>query len=375
MPDARHVTPQTGDVLLLVGTMKGAFLLRADPARASSGKWAARTFPAARSTPWPTTAATDAIASGPARTACIGARCSGRATTSARTWTNPEEANVKFPEGTEAALKNIWQIVPGRESEPGHALLRRRAGGAVRVERRRRFVEARGRALEPSAATEVAARRRRALPAHDPARSRRRARIRVAISTAGMYVTEDGRRDVAALEPGRARASSSPTSIRSSASASTRSCSRRAGPERMFLQNHWGLYRSDDRGETWTDIANGVPSDFGFAMGIHPDDPDCGLDRAAGVGPVPLHAGRKAARLPDATTRARAGKPMTEGLPQDDAYETVLRDAMAVDPLAPAGVYFGTRSGKLFGSADEGETLVRAGRRACPRSSRSRQST
>ena len=43
----------------------------------------------------------------------------------------------------------------------------------------------------------------------------------------------------------------------------------------MFLQNHWGLYRSDDRGESWTDIANGVPSDFGFAMAIHPENPDC----------------------------------------------------------------------------------------------------
>jgi hypothetical protein len=47
---------------------------------------------------------------------------------------------------------------------------------------------------------------------------------------------------------------------------------------------------------------------------------------------------------------------MTEGLPQNDAYETVLRDAMAVDPLSPVGVYFGTRSGKLYGSADEGDT-------------------
>ena len=78
-------------------------------------------------------------------------------------------------------------------------------------------------------------------------------------------------------------------------------------PDRMFLQNHWGLYRSDDRGETWTDIANGVPSDFGFAMAVHPTDPDTRVDRAAGVGRIPLHAGRKAARLPHRRTRARSG--------------------------------------------------------------------
>ncbi len=47
---------------------------------------------------------------------------------------------------------------------------------------------------------------------------------------------------------------------------------------------------------------------------------------------------------------------MTDGLPQHDAYETVLRDAMAVDALQPAGVFFGTRSGKLFGSSDEGQS-------------------
>src|SRR5260370_16555633 len=43
---------------------------------------------------------------------------------------------------------------------------------------------------------------------------------------------------------------------------------------RLFAQNHWGLYRSDDAGDSWQDIARGVPSDFGFAMAMHPHDPD-----------------------------------------------------------------------------------------------------
>lgn len=121
----------------------------------------------------------------------------------------------------------------------------------------------------------------------------------------------------------------------------------------MFLQNHWGLYRSDDRGESWTDVANGVPSDFGFAMAIHPQDPDCAWI-------VPLESDEfrctpegklRVYRTRDAGRRWEA---MTGGLPQKNALETVLRDCMAVDSLDPAGVYFGTRSGKLFGSPDEG---------------------
>ena len=51
---------------------------------------------------------------------------------------------------------------------------------------------------------------------------------------------------------------------------------------------------------------------------------------------------------------ARSWQPMTRGLPQKDAFETVLRDALCTDTLPRAGVYFGTRSGKLFGSRDGG---------------------
>jgi photosystem II stability/assembly factor-like uncharacterized protein len=128
-----------------------------------------------------------------------------------------------------------------------------------------------------------------------------------------------------------------------------------AKPERMVLQNHWGLYRTDDRGETWTDIANGVPSDFGFALAAHPEDPD-----TAWI--VPLEADMfrctpEGKLRPYRTRNAGASwDALTAGLPQDGAYETVLRDALAVDSLDRVGVYFGTRSGKIFGSTDEGDS-------------------
>lgn len=126
-------------------------------------------------------------------------------------------------------------------------------------------------------------------------------------------------------------------------------------PERLFLQNHWGLYRSDNGAENWVDIANGVPSDFGFVMLVHPRDPDC-------VYTIPVESDQFRCacdgRLRVYRTRNQGAswEPLMRGLPQKRAYETVLRDAMATDSLDPVGIYFGTRSGQLFGSRDEGRT-------------------
>ena len=188
-------------------------------------------------------------------------------------------------------------------------------------------------------------------------------RMRIAISTAGMYVTDDGGATWRPSNQG-VRAEFLPDKhpefgqcVHKVAQATTR-------PERMFLQNHWGLYRSDDRGESWTDIANGVPSDFGFAM-AHPSArsrhaPGSCRSSRTGSAARPKASCASTARA----TPARSWEPMTNGLPQEDAYETVLRDALAVDALDPAGVYFGTRSGKLFGSARRRGELGGAGRRA-----------
>ena len=133
-------------------------------------------------------------------------------------------------------------------------------------------------------------------------------------------------------------------------------------PEQFFLQNHWGLYRSDDAGDSWQDVAHGVPSDFGFCLGVHPRDPDMAFI-------VPLHSDGFRC-TPDGKLRVyrtrdagASWQPLTRGLPQKDAFETVVRDAMSLDGLDPAGVYFGTRSGKLYGSRDEGRSweLLREG--------------
>jgi photosystem II stability/assembly factor-like uncharacterized protein len=123
----------------------------------------------------------------------------------------------------------------------------------------------------------------------------------------------------------------------------------------MFLQHHFGLYRSDDGGDTWREASKGVPSDFGFPMAMHPHDSDT-------VYIVPLQADEfrcpPEGKLRVYRTRdgARSWKPLTRGLPQKDCYDTVLRDAMAVDEQDPAGVYFGTRNGRLYASRDEGES-------------------
>ena len=117
------------------------------------------------------------------------------------------------------------------------------------------------------------------------------------------------------------------------------------------LQNHWGLYRSDDAAETWRDIANGVPSDFGFPMVMHPRNPDCVY-----ILPVESDEFRctPEGRLRVYRTRnaGASWEAMTRGLPQKGAFETVLRDAMTTDSLDPAGIYFGTRGGVLWGSVD-----------------------
>jgi photosystem II stability/assembly factor-like uncharacterized protein len=124
---------------------------------------------------------------------------------------------------------------------------------------------------------------------------------------------------------------------------------------RLFQQNHCGMYRSEDGGKTWESIEAGLPSSFGFPVAVHPRDPNT-------LYLVPLNGDTAGRYPPDAKaavwrTRDRGDtwQDLREGLPQR-AYFAVLRQAMATDRLDPAGVYFGTNTGTLFASRDEGDS-------------------
>lgn len=127
-------------------------------------------------------------------------------------------------------------------------------------------------------------------------------------------------------------------------------------PNRLYQQNHCGMYRSDDGGRNWECIEEGLPSTFGFPAAAHPRDPNR-------VYLAPLNGDSVGRFMPEgraaiwrSSDSGHSWNDGRKGLPQESAYFGVLRQAMATDRMDPAGVYFGTGSGELYASADEGDT-------------------
>jgi photosystem II stability/assembly factor-like uncharacterized protein len=126
-------------------------------------------------------------------------------------------------------------------------------------------------------------------------------------------------------------------------------------PDRLYQQNHCGMYRSDDAGLHWTSIEQGLPSSFGFPAATHPRDP-------ATLYLLPLNGDIAGRYVPDGKAavwrtrdRGESWEALRDGLPQHNTFFGVLRQAMATDRLDPAGVYFGTNTGALYASGDEGD--------------------
>jgi len=126
-------------------------------------------------------------------------------------------------------------------------------------------------------------------------------------------------------------------------------------PNVLFMQKHWDVMRSDDAGDSWTEVSGNLPSDFGFPIEIHAHEPDT-------VYVVPIKSDSEhfppdgKLRVYRSRTGGNEWEALTRGLPQRNCYVNVLRDAMAVDSLDACGVYFGTTGGQIYASADSGDT-------------------
>ena len=342
--------PKDGSVLLMVGTTKGAFLLSSDASR-KRWKLSPPQLPghvvyamaydgrAGRHRIW--TSATH-WAFGPTLRS---------SDDFGKNWTGPEATPVKFPEDTGAALKQIWQIAPGPASqpdtiycgvEPAALFVSRDAGATWSLVRglwnhphRPKWNPGNGGLCMHTVLPHPA----------DPKK------VMIAVSAAGVYRTEDGGASWTVSNKG-IRADFQPEKYPEFGQCVHKVDRHASRPETFFLQNHGGLYRSDDSGATWKDIGKGVPSDFGFPMVVSPAAPDTAyifpLEQEMRCGPD----GK--VRVYRTKNGGRSWEALTKGLPQDHAYETVLRDAMAADSFKTTGIYFGTRSGKVYASANDG---------------------
>ena len=277
-----------------------------------------------------------------------------------------QASGLALPEGGGQALERIWTIVAGEADgllyaggDPG-VLFESRDGGATWELNRALWEHPTHKDWRPGGG---------GLCLHSivtwPGDPRR---LAVAVSAAGVWLSDDGgeswRRGNRGLVPRYLPEDTPEDEIALCVHRLHRSPVR---PERMFLQFHGGVYRSDDAGESWTAIADGLPSDFGFPLAIDPADPDSAYviplaadsDRVTPGGSVRVYETRDAG----ATWAPRGG----DGLPSEHAYLTVLREAL---DWAGAGdgleLYFGATNGDVFGSGDAGSSWFGAATRLPP---------
>jgi len=181
-----------------------------------------------------------------------------------------------------------------------------------------------------------------------------RERIFVAISAAGAFRTDDGGTTWKPINRGlHSQYIPDPT-------AEVGHCVHHvaqhpANPNLLYMQKHWDVMRSEDAGDTWHEVSGNLPTDFGFVIDVHPHEPET-------IYVVPIKSDGEhfppegKLRVYRSRTGGNEWEALTKGLPQENCYVNVLRDAMAVDSLDQCGVYFGTTGGQVYASPDAGDS-------------------
>jgi photosystem II stability/assembly factor-like uncharacterized protein len=180
-------------------------------------------------------------------------------------------------------------------------------------------------------------------------------RIYVAISAAGAFRTDDGGLTWKPINRGLKSQYELPDPDAEVGHCVHRIALHPSRPDVLFMQKHWDIMRSDNAGDQWSEVSGNLPTDFGFPIDVHAHEPET-------IYVVPITSD-SLHYPPDGKLRVYRSKsggnewePLTKGLPQQDCYVNVLRDAMAVDTLDTCGVYFGTTGGQVYCSPDGGDS-------------------
>ncbi|MDN5852798.1 MAG: exo-alpha-sialidase [Actinomycetia bacterium] len=276
-----------------------------------------------------------------------------------KTWKGEEASAVAFPKDTGSSLERVWQLAPGPADQPGtmyagtepSALFRSTDGGQSFDMVRGLWDHPHRPNWHPGGGGQAI---HTVLPHPTDAQQ-----VTVAMSTGGVYRTSDGGTSWAPANKGIV-ADFFPEDQQPEYGQCVHKVTRHAtAPDRLFAQNHGGVYRSDDAGDSWHSIAGGLSSDFGFPMVVHPDDPNT-IYVFPVVSPEERFPPDGRARVWRSRDAGESWEELGRGLP-DGFYAAVMRDAMCADSGSPAGVYFGSRDGSVYASNDDGDTWFEAG--------------
>jgi photosystem II stability/assembly factor-like uncharacterized protein len=181
-------------------------------------------------------------------------------------------------------------------------------------------------------------------------------RMYIAISAAGAFRTDDGGKSWKPINKGLS------SQYIPDPNAEVGHCVHRIAmhpskPDTLYMQKHWDVLRTNNAGEYWTEVSDNLPSDFGFVVDVHAHEPET-------IYVIPIKSDSEhfppdgKLRVYRSRTGGNNWEALTKGLPQQDCYVNVLREAMCVDKLNPCGIYFGTTGGQVYASANEGDDWI-----------------